>query len=117
VRTTKLVVRATGRREREHDKLIERRKGSIRAWSNKGSMRETVCGKRGRDGPVLWGTAGKATSRKQNHGVGNQAVSALRNKLTAWRNQAVRASWEESVDRETERQARRDKLASRATVK
>jgi len=88
----------------------------MRAWSNKGSVRATERGKRGRDGPVLWGTAGEATSRKQSHGVGNQAVGALRNKLTAWRNQAVRASWEEGVDRETERQTRRDKLGWRATA-
>lgn len=88
----------------------------MRAWSNKRSVRATVRGERGRDGPVLWGTAGEATSRKQTHGVGNQAVSALRNKLSAWRNQAERASWEEGVDRETERQTRRDKLGTRATV-
>lgn len=87
----------------------------MRAWSNKRRARATETGERGRDGPELWGTAGKATSRKQTHGVGNQAMSALRNKLTAWRNQAERASWEESVERETERQARRDKLDSRAT--
>jgi hypothetical protein len=48
--------------------------------------------------------------------VGNQAMSASQNKLTAWRNQAVRASWEEGVDRETERQTRRDRLRKRATV-
>jgi len=88
----------------------------MRAWSNQRSVRATVRGERGRDGPDLWGAAGKATSRKQTHGVGNHAVGALQNKLTAWRNQAVRASWEEGVDRETERQTRRDKLTKRATV-
>jgi hypothetical protein len=104
-----------GEREREHDKLDVRRKRSSRAWSDEGQVRATVPGKRGRDGLKLRGTAGGATSRKQTHGVGNQAMSESQNKLTAWRNQAVRASWEEGVERETERQTRRDKLMRRAT--
>jgi len=79
-------------------------------------VRATVRGERGRDEPNLWGTTGESASRKQTHGVGNQAVRASQNKLTAWRNQADRASWEEGVERETERQTRRDKVTKRATV-
>jgi hypothetical protein len=75
-----------GGREREHDKLDGRRKRPSRAWSDEGQVRATVLGKRGRDELVLRGTAGRATSRKQTHGVGNQAMGESQSKLTAWRN-------------------------------
>lgn len=69
-------------------------KRPARARSDKRSLRATVGSERGRDGSILWGTAGASTSRRQTHRVGNQAVRASRGKLDAWRNQAERASWD-----------------------
>ena len=69
--------------------------------------RATASRERGRDGPSPRGTASSASSRKQTHRVGNQAVRACDTNSFAWRNHAGRASWDGQVDRETERPARR----------
>lgn len=82
-------------REGGHGKLIDRRKRVMRAQDDKRDVRATGRGERGRDGAVLWGTKGESSSRKQTHGVGNQAVRASRGKHFAWRNHARRAPWDE----------------------
>lgn len=56
--------------------------------------RATVHRERGRDGPISWGTARWASSRRQTHRVGNQAVGACDTNSCAWRNHVMRASWD-----------------------
>jgi len=47
--------------------------------------RATAQRERGRDEPISWGTADSASSRKQTHRVGNQAVRACDTNSFAWR--------------------------------
>lgn len=113
----KLAFWATRRRGRGHDKLDGRRKRPARARSDKRNLRATVGGERGRDGSILWGTAGESTVAKTNSSRGRPGGESVarqtRRVAQPGGESVVGRAWgvEKSIAG-----ARRDGLGPRATV-